>query len=318
MIKIFKWLQVDKRNSKLQDLSDVENYDGAGSENKYLTVKADRSGVEHKDVTPDARAAISSPETTVGIDYDAISGQITITTGFEMPTSSSLDDYDDAFAHSQLTTGNPHNVTANEIGADSIIDEINTNGTDTIDTTRLDENVFDVSVDDLDDIGGGTTNVHLTTTLKSAYDEAVNDSHTHSNKANLDEINQDLATTDDVAFNSLSTGKMSGGLYRKSVTVTAATYTVADNVGMVKANPVSNNITITLPDPTSRLDQDVIIECTHPSNIVTIVVPAGKYIRYNGTTYTQCTLTTYYEFINVIAINTATWMVIAQYNGVFS
>ena len=52
----------------------------------------------------------------------------------------------------------------------------------------------------------------VSTSLDSRLDSLETDSHTHANKANLDTINQDLATTDNVTFNS--------GSFTSNVTIT--------------------------------------------------------------------------------------------------
>lgn len=49
-------------------------------------------------------------------------------------------------------------------------------------------------------------NIHVTTTDKANWNTAYNAAHSHSNKANLDTINQDLATTSSTAFKETSIG----------------------------------------------------------------------------------------------------------------
>lgn len=93
------------------------------------------------------------------------------------------------------------------------------------------------------------------TEVKSALDEintkatsATNESHTHTNKSTIDTINQELSTTSDVSFNSIS-------LVNPIATVEIVSTITADSIlngeTVVLANTTSNNITITLPDATS-------------------------------------------------------------------
>jgi hypothetical protein len=62
-------------------------------------------------------------------------------------TESDLSGYATGYAHSLITSGNPHSVTANEIGANNIVSEVNTNASSTLNTNRLSGDIWDGTKD---------------------------------------------------------------------------------------------------------------------------------------------------------------------------
>ncbi|MDI6606283.1 MAG: hypothetical protein QME65_03970 [Candidatus Omnitrophota bacterium] len=87
-----------------------------------------------------ARAAIS--ETVTGLDYNNSTGVISLTSGYVIPTTTEETNWNTAYGWGNHTSAG----------------------------------YFIKASDDLDDISAGTTNIHLTTSLKSNYDAAY--SHT--------------------------------------------------------------------------------------------------------------------------------------------
>ena len=91
-------------------------------------------------------------------------------------------------SHRGLTSGNPHSVSKTEVGL---------------------SNVPNTDCTNADNISDGSTNAIVTLAQETNFETAYSNTHTHSNKANLDEINQDLATTDNVTFGNITSSNTS-------------------------------------------------------------------------------------------------------------
>jgi len=163
---------------KLEKIFDVENY--ADNADKYLKYNATGTEPELVDLAEDTQDIVGgmvSGNTEIAIDvtYDDPNNKIDFAVkydnvGIAVNGSNQLEIKDDG-------------VTASKINSDVAGDGL---GQDTLGALFI--NVDDSTIE----ISGDTLQV------KGDY------AHTHSNKANLDEINQDLATSDDVGFNSLN------------------------------------------------------------------------------------------------------------------
>lgn len=67
-------------------------------------------------------------------------------------------------------------------------------------------NAFQKNTDTLDNISTGTTNIHLTTTLKTQYDTAYSQTHTHTNKTILDNTTASYTTTEQTKLSGIQAG----------------------------------------------------------------------------------------------------------------
>lgn len=160
-------------------------------------------------------------------------------TDFDVEVSNNVDVAANT-THRGIVTGNPHNVTSSEVGLGNVpnVDatlRANHTGTQTASTISD----FDVEVSSNADVAANTT-----------------DRHTHANKANLDTINQDLATDDAVTFLSVTA-------HRPIVSFSGTAKTLA----LADAN--------TFQDCSNALDQTVTI----PNN-ATVAFPIGTEIEF--------------------------------------
>lgn len=65
-----------------------------------------------------ARQAIS--ETITGISYSNVSGILSLTSGYVIPTTTQESNWGTAYSHSLLASGNPHSVTKSQVGLGSV------------------------------------------------------------------------------------------------------------------------------------------------------------------------------------------------------
>ncbi|MBF0538771.1 MAG: hypothetical protein HQL03_11025, partial [Nitrospirae bacterium] len=86
------------------------------SSGKWVNVTISSVSGSYSDVN--ARAALSC--TATGLTYNSSTGATSLSSGYLIPTTTQSTNWNTAYTHSGLTTGNPHNVTKSDVGLGSV------------------------------------------------------------------------------------------------------------------------------------------------------------------------------------------------------